>query len=134
MSDLYDSISPEQRDAYLANAEQAFNEAVDIKLERVMRNMGKLMVQDAVEITKADAGDVVAVTEGMESLLPNPDLLTDTDKNFLLVHDVASRRANGEYAGKSYIEVLEAMRKGNDPNEPKNIGEEFAQKYLASED
>ena len=137
MSDLYESITPQRRDAYLANAEIAFNEEAGNVIDQVINDMGELALQEAVAITTADAGDLETVAEGAERYLSNPDQLTDYDNDFMIAHEVASRRAREEIVvevvgqtGVSFGDMFAKAKKDSSEMPPKiTIEEEFAQKY-----
>jgi hypothetical protein len=109
MSDLYQSIPPERRNAFIANAEQAL--------------MGKFVVQDAVRINSAHSGELETVAVGADSLLSEQGLLTDEDMLFLVKSDVKTRRANGEQPEMSFEDMFAEARKANIPKPAKDIDE-----------
>ena len=134
MSGLYQSIPPERRDAYLAHAEQAFYEEAGASISQVIDDMGGLVVANAVNITRAHSGELDAVVAAVENAQEDYDSLTEADRDYLMAHDVAGRRTRGEQPTMSFIEMYAATRKASNPKHPKNIDEEFAQKYQATKE
>lgn len=159
MSELYDSIPPERRNEYLANANRQLSaghrllndtlaEFVAGKVRKaenaerlrsgdpvadlVVRDMGKLVVEDAQALTKAAAEGGPGVAEGAQEYLANPDTVSGSVERSLIAQDIANRRARGEGSGKSFAQMYNEATAPAGYEPPKRIDVEFTERYEAA--
>lgn len=115
MSHLYQEIPPERIQAFGKKAELVINEAMRPNLDSVVTEMGKSVITDAVEITRASAGESIS----------------DSDVTYMEAHALAEKRAREQadvHSGaKSFGDEMAELAK---KQKVTTLEAEFAQKYL----
>jgi hypothetical protein len=80
MSELYNTIPPERREAYLDNARQAFHEATDPTLAPAIADMGHLIVEDATRFTRTHADAIAGIHKDADTLAAAPRVVDEAER------------------------------------------------------